>query len=66
MTEIQLATPIILSLVSLVIGYGLGYRNGQVSGELRALKQQVAKRRRKTTKKIAEVAATGANIIAGN
>ena len=66
MTEIQLATPIILSLVSLVVGYGLGFRNGQVSGELRALKQQVAKRRKRTTKKIAEVATSGANMIAGN
>ncbi|MBB73876.1 MAG: hypothetical protein CMJ75_05105 [Planctomycetaceae bacterium] len=66
MTEIQLATPILLSLVSLVVGYGLGYRNGQVSGELRALKQQVAKRRKRTTKKIAEVAAGGANMITGN
>ena len=66
MTEIQLATPILLSLVSLVVGYGLGYRNGQVSGELRALKQQAAKRRKRTTKKIADVAASGANIIAGN
>lgn len=66
MTELSLATPILLSLVSLVVGYGLGYRNGQVSGELRALKQQVAKRRKRTTKKIAEVAASGANIIAGN
>ena len=66
MTELSLATPILLSLVSLMVGYGLGYRNGQVSGELRALKQQVAKRRKRTTKKIAEVAASGANIIAGN
>ena len=66
MTEIQLATPVLLSLVSLVVGYGLGYRNGQVSGELRALKQQVAKRRKRTTKKIAEVAAGGANMITGN
>ena len=66
MTEIQLATPIVLSLISLVVGYGLGYRNGQVAGELRALKQQAAKRRKRTTKKIADVAASSANMIAGN
>ena len=46
MTDMQLGITLLVLSVTSLAGYGLGYRNGQISGELLGLKQRLAKKRR--------------------
>ena len=50
MTDVQLGLTLVLFFITSLAGYGLGFRNGQISGELVGLKQRLAKKRRTDTR----------------
>ena len=51
MTDVQLGITLLVLFVASLVGYGLGYRNEQISGELLGLKQRLAKKRQASVRK---------------
>ena len=67
MTDVQLGITLLVLFVASLVGYGLGYRNGQISGELVGLKQRLAKKRRTETRQNGRLtAATGNEMLAAD
>ena len=63
MTDVQLGITLLVLFVASVVGYGLGYRNGQISGELVGLKQRLAKKRRTETRQNGRLTAVNSTEI---
>ena len=66
MTDMQLGITLLVLFVTSLAGYGLGYRNGQISGELLGLKQRLAKKRRTETRQNGRLATAASEVLASN
>ena len=63
MTDVQLGITLLVLFVASLVGYGLGYRNGQISGELVGLKQRLAKKRRTETRQNGRLATSASEVL---
>ncbi len=66
MTDMQLGITLLVLFVTSLAGYGLGYRNGQISGELLGLKQRLAKKRRTDTRQNGRLATAASEVLAAD
>ena len=66
MTDMQLGITLLVLFVASLVGYGLGYRNGQISGELVGLKQRLAKKRRTETRQNGRLTTAASEVLAAD
>ncbi len=66
MTDVQLGIMLLVLFVTSLAGYGLGYRNGQISGELLGLKQRLAKKRRTETRQNGRLTTAPSEVLAAD
>ena len=64
MTDVQLGITLVLFLITSLVGYGLGFRNGQISGELAGLKQRLAKKRNAQTRQTGGLSSANQQLLA--
>ena len=66
MTDVQLGITLLVLFVTSLLGYGLGYRNGQISGELVGLKQRLAKKRRAENRQNGQMVKPASELLASS
>ena len=66
MTDVQFGITLLVLFVTSLVGYGLGYRNGQISGELVGLKHRLAKKRRTETRQNGRLTTAASELLASD